>query len=97
MLRTLYREGREGLHQRMQGSLHLMSNTYQLGLIVQSDYLHLSRSLIAMVGTYSNLYKDISRVTMATDFVKDLVLFPYHLTIDRFPLTRSEVKNLIDR
>ena len=37
-------EGVPGLHRRLQNIMHLMSNTYQLGIIIQSDYLHLSRS-----------------------------------------------------
>lgn len=76
----MYREGRDGFHKRLQTALHLMSNTYQLGITIKSDYLHLSRSLFAMAGTYNNLYDDIPRWVMAKDFVVDVVQFPFKYT-----------------
>ncbi|WP_068554802.1 AarF/UbiB family protein [Oleiphilus sp. HI0086] len=79
----LYEEGQEGLRQRLQTALHLMSNTYQLDMTIKSDYLHLSRSLFAMVGTYNNLYKDISGWTMAKDLVADVAMFPLRFTYHR--------------
>lgn len=77
---ALYYEGKDGLLKRLQTAAHLMSNTYQLGLTIKSDYLHLSRSLFAMVGTYNNLYQGISRWTMAKDLAKDVALFPFKYT-----------------
>lgn len=79
----LYKEGSEGLRQRLQTAIHLMSNTYQLDMTIKSDYLHLSRSLFAMVGTYNNLYKNISGWTMAKDLVTDLAIFPFRYTYNR--------------
>jgi predicted unusual protein kinase regulating ubiquinone biosynthesis (AarF/ABC1/UbiB family) len=79
----LYKEGSEGLRQRLQTAVHLMSNTYQLDMTIKSDYLHLSRSLFAMVGTYNNLYKNISGWTMAKDLVTDLTVFPFRYTYNR--------------
>lgn len=79
----LYKEGVEGLRQRLQTAIHLMSNTYQLDMTIKSDYLHLSRSLFAMVGTYNNLYKNISGWTMARDLVMDVALFPLRYTYHR--------------
>jgi len=79
----LYQEGEEGLQRRIQTALHLMTNTYQLGMTIQSDYLHLSRSFFAMAGTYNNLYQDISGWTMARDFVSDLALFPFRYAFNR--------------
>ncbi len=73
---VLFREGQEGLRRRFQAALHLMSNTYQLGLTIKSDYLHLSRSLFAMAGTFNALYKDISGWTMASDALVNVGLFP---------------------
>ncbi len=81
--KVLIREGRSGLQRRFQVILQLLSNTYQLGIIVQSDYLHLSRSLSAMVGTYLNLYDGVSKTTLFTDLGKGLALFPYHLARDK--------------
>ncbi len=80
----LYREGSEGFQRRIQVALQLMSNTYQLGITIKSDYLHLSRSLFAMAGTYNNLYKGISGWTMATDFISDVVQFPFRFAYHRF-------------
>jgi predicted unusual protein kinase regulating ubiquinone biosynthesis (AarF/ABC1/UbiB family) len=92
---TLYREGQEGIHRRFQAALHLMSNTYQLGLVMQSDYLHLSRSIVAMAGTYLNMYKGVSKLTMTVDLVKDLTLFPANLIKDRLSLKREEVRRIL--
>ena len=79
----LYREGNEGFQRRLQTALHLMSNTYQLGLTIKSDYLHLSRSLFAMAGTYNNLYQGVSGWTMAKDFVLDVASFPFKYTLNQ--------------
>ncbi len=94
IVRTLYKEGSEGLHSRLQAAMHLMSNTYQLGLVMESGYLHLSRSIFAMVGTYLNMYKGMSKVTMTLDFIKDLSLFPVNLAKDRLMLKRDEVRRI---
>jgi len=79
----LYREGRDGLQTRLQVAVQLMSNTYQLGITIKSDYLHLSRSLFAMAGTYNNLYRGVSGWTMAGDAMKDLVSFPFKYAFNR--------------
>ena len=65
-----------------------MSNTYQLGMVVQSDYLHLSRSLVAMAGTYASLYKGLSPVTLARDLTLDLGLFPVNLVREQLRARR---------
>lgn len=82
-LRVIYREGRQGLRTRLQAAAHMLSNTYQLGLVVQSDYLHLSRSLVAMAGTYLNFYKGISNLTLARDLSLQLAMFPINLARER--------------
>ncbi len=79
----LYKEGQEGFKQRLQTAVHLMSNTYQLDMTIKSDYLHLSRSLFAMIGTYNNLYKGISGWTMLKDLCTDVALFPFRYTYHR--------------
>lgn len=96
ILRTLYKEGSDGLHSRLQAAIHLMSNTYQLGLVMESGYLHLSRSIFAMVGTYLNMYKGMSKVTMTLDFIKDLSFFPVNLAKDRLTLKRGDVRRLFN-
>jgi ubiquinone biosynthesis protein len=54
-----------------------------LGMVVQSDYLHLSRSFAAMAGTYLNMYEGVPKAKMLTDALKDIALFPVNLTRDR--------------
>lgn len=93
--RILYKEGTKGLHRRLQTIMHLMSNTYQLGIVLQSDYLHLSRSIVAMAGTYVNMYKGMSKVTMTVDLLKDIGLFPVNYARDRFVLKRNEVRRVL--
>lgn len=87
-IRRLIREGRPGLQRRLQAAAHLASNAYQLRIVLQSDYLHLSRSIMAMGGTYANLYKGLSPVTMARDLAVDLTLFPVNLARERFTRRR---------
>ena len=79
----LYREGTGGMRHRLQTAAHLMTNTYQLDMTIKSDYLHLSRSLFAMVGTYNNLYNNISGWTMARDLASDVAFFPLRYAYNR--------------
>ncbi len=82
-------EGMDGLHRRLQVVLHLMSNTQHLGLVVQSEYLHLCRSIAAIVGTYAQLYKGMPRFQMPVDFIMTLTQFPAALLLDRIADKRS--------
>lgn len=93
-LRDILREGRPGLQRRLQTAAHLISNTYQLKLVLQGDYLHLSRSLMAMGGTYGNLYRGISPLLMARDMTVDLTLFPLNLARERFYAARHSAPRL---
>ena len=82
-------EGMDGLHRRLQVVLHLMSNTQHLGLVVKSEYLHLCRSIAAIVGTYAQLYKGLPRFQIPIDFIMTLTQFPVALLLDRIADTRS--------
>jgi len=82
-MRTLLREGKEGVLRRLQAIAHLASNSYQLGIIIQSDYLHLSRSLSAMIATYINLYDGVPRSVLLADLGKGVALFPVKYMKDR--------------
>jgi predicted lipase len=95
VLRTLSKERMPGIHRRLQTILQLMSNTYQLGVVIQSDYLHLSRSIAAMAGTYGNLYKGVSKLTMARDFFTQVTLFPANLALDRLSIKRTELQRFL--
>ena len=73
---TLALEGPEGWLQRAQLLGQLMSNTQHLGLVVRGEYLHLSRSASAMLGTLGSLYKDVPRHLIAADLLWALNSFP---------------------
>ncbi len=79
----LRREGFSGMHRRLQVVFHLMSNTQHLGLVVKSEYLHLSRSVAAIAGTYLNLYKDLPRLLLCVDSIRTLTQLPVSLVLDK--------------
>ncbi|MBK8973205.1 MAG: AarF/ABC1/UbiB kinase family protein [Hahellaceae bacterium] len=91
-VRILIEEGVPGLHRRLQSIMHLMSNTYQLGIIIQSDYLHLSRSLTAMAGSYMALYDGVPRTRLATDLLSGVAMFPLRLVKDRIKVEWRELQ-----
>jgi ubiquinone biosynthesis protein len=91
----LAREGWRGLHRRGQTVLQLMSNTQQLGLVLRSDYLHLSRSLFAAAGSFASLYEGGgSRYALWRDLFLGLGRFPWVLTRDKLDV---RVRRLRDR
>ncbi len=111
-LYQLYQEGRAGFQRRLQTVMHLMTNTQHLGIVVRSEYLHLLRSLVAMVGTYARFYEDVPRYRLPYDFLKTVTFFPsllfwdrfnvmthkfYQDVIHKFPLPESVQKRLSDR
>jgi len=71
-----YKEGLDGFNLRVSAAVQLLSNTYQLGMTIQSDYLHLSRSISAMIASYANLYADESRFLIAKDLATGLISVP---------------------
>lgn len=75
-LHEFYKEGTQGLSQRVSMAIQLLSNTYQLGITIQSDYLHLSRSVTAMLATYANLYSDEKRLTVTKELIEGLLRAP---------------------
>lgn len=79
----LRRGGMEGLHRRGQTLLHLMSNTQQIGLVVQRDYLHLSRALFAAAGSFGSLYEDTPKKYLARDIAMSIARLPMTMTQDR--------------
>jgi len=90
--RVLYGEGVDGLRNRLNTAAQLLSNTYQLGITIDSDYLHLSRSLFAMAGTYKALCQDLSGWTMCKDLISSLVRFPVRFAVQALyaPSTRPD-------
>ena len=73
---TLYQEGQQGLEKRLELAINLATALSRQGIVMRSDYLHLSRSLTAMVGSYLSIYQGLSRVALAQDIAQVLVQFP---------------------
>lgn len=93
-VRELRRGGMEGLHRRGQTVLQLMANTQQAGLVLKRDYLHLSRSLMALAGSYGSLYEGDSRAMLFGDLATMMARLP--LTLGRDYLGH-ELRRLEDR
>lgn len=79
----LWRGGMPGLQKRLQGVAQMLSNTQQLDLVVSSDYMHLSRSLFAALGTYLSLYAG-QPMQAVTDLTKGVALFPVNYVQDQW-------------
>ncbi|MDH5173111.1 MAG: AarF/UbiB family protein, partial [Gammaproteobacteria bacterium] len=75
-LLTLYKEGQQGLVSRLELAVNLAAALSRQGIVVRSDYMHLTRSLTAMVGSYLSIYRGLSRVALAQDIVQVLLQFP---------------------
>ena len=90
---TLALEGPEGWLQRAQMLGQLMSNTQHLGLVVRGEYLHLSRSAGAMLGTLGSLYKDMPRHRVAADVLWALNSFPARAVQDALRGKRVELRD----
>ncbi|MEM1152671.1 MAG: AarF/UbiB family protein [Pseudomonadota bacterium] len=73
---TLYKEGQEGLINRLELCINLATALSRQGIVLRSDYMHLTRSLTAMVGSYLSIYQGISRVYLIQDIIQVLWAFP---------------------
>jgi ubiquinone biosynthesis protein len=73
---TLYQEGQDGWLKRANTLFQLMSNTQQLGLVLRGEYLHLSRSLVAMTATLGSLYDGVPRYRAVADIIMTINTFP---------------------
>jgi ubiquinone biosynthesis protein len=91
LLRELRHGGLGGLHRRGQAVLHLMSNTQHLGLVVRSDYLHLSRALMAAAGSFSSMYEQAPRHQLLRDLAGGVLRLPWHFARD---FVRGEILHI---
>lgn len=89
----LWRGGLAGLQQRANTMAHMLSNAQQLDVVVRSEYMHLSRSLFAALGTYLSLYQAAPLPALA-DLASGVVLFPLNYGRDRLQV---KWQNRIDR
>ena len=80
---VLRRGGAAGLHRRGQTVLHLMSNTQTSGIVLKREYLHLSRALMAAMGSFSTLYEDSSKQLLLRDLAGGVLRLPVRYTRER--------------
>lgn len=90
----LYQEGPDGWLKRANTLLHLMSNTQQLGLVVRGEYLHLSRSFVAMIATLGSLYSGVPRYRALADILITLNSFPARLLQDFLRSKKTEIRQM---
>ena len=93
-IRELRSGGVAGLHQRGQAVLQLLANTQQAGLVLKRDYLHLSRALMALAGSYGTLYEGDRRSLLLRDLGRVALKLP--LTLGR-ELASQELRALRGR
>ena len=58
---TLYREGQDGLVKRLELAINLATAISRQGIVIRAEYLHLTRSLTAMIGSYLGIYRGLPR------------------------------------
>ncbi|MGH8505403.1 MAG: AarF/UbiB family protein, partial [Stenotrophobium sp.] len=93
----LRRGGMAALHRRGQAVLHLMSNTQQIGVVLQRDYLHLSRALFAATGSFGSLYEDTPKKYLARDVLLTLARMPLTLTQSQVQRTAASWRLRLSR
>ena len=59
-----------------------MSNTQQLGLVMHRDYVHLSRALMATIGSFSSLYDASPKRQLALDLLSGAARLPLRYSQD---------------
>lgn len=73
---SLYREGTEGLVRRLELAVSLATVMGRQGIVINTEYMHLSRSITAMLGSYMGIYRGVSRLAMAQDAARVMLRFP---------------------
>lgn len=70
------REGKSGLKKRIEVALNLLANLSRQGIPVRGEYLHLSRSLSAMTGSFLGLYQGLPQRDLIQDLMTVWFSFP---------------------
>ena len=73
---VLYKEGVDGLKRRLELAMGLGAIMSRQGIVISSDYMHLSRSIAAMLGSYLGIYSGVSRLALAQDLMIVISRFP---------------------
>lgn len=76
VMRAFWNEGYTGILKRLNTSAQLVSRSQQIGIVISSEYLHLSRSLFALAGTYGSIYSGMPPETAIIELLKVLSEFP---------------------
>lgn len=92
---VLAKEGAEGIQRRVQSIMHVASNTQQMNVVIRGEYMHLSRSIAAAIGSYGTLYKGLPRWMMVTDFIRGMSGFPRDLLLDRLAVRRKAIQKRV--
>ena len=92
---VLAKEGAEGIQKRVQGIMHVASNTQQMNVVIRGEYMHLSRSVAAALGSYGTLYQGLPRWMMVADFVRGISMFPRDLFLDRLAVRRNAIRKRV--
>lgn len=73
---TLYKEGQEGLSKRAELAINLATAISRQGIAIRGDYMHLTRSMTAMIGSYLGIYRGLPRAALIQDVMQVLLQFP---------------------
>lgn len=73
---VLYQQGAEGLKARLELAITLGTLMSRQGIVISGDYLHLTRSITAMIGSYLGIYRGVSRLALAQDAMVVMCRFP---------------------
>jgi ubiquinone biosynthesis protein len=73
---VLRQQGPEGLKRRLDLAISLVTIMSRQGIVINDAYLHLGRSITALVGSYLGIYSGLSRWAMARDALWVLYRFP---------------------
>ena len=95
----LFREGTEGINKRMELAMNLAAAIARQGITMKGEYMHLTRSVTAMLGSLLGLYKGLPKTDMIQDLLQMLLLFPSRLGLElvvaqRAKLARSFAQSL---
>ena len=94
---TLYREGQEGLVRRAELAINLATAISRQGIVIRADYMHLTRSFTAMIGSYMGIYRGLPRVALAQDILQVMLQFPAVESMRQFTGYQKKVLRQIRR
>ncbi|MBE9537972.1 MAG: AarF/ABC1/UbiB kinase family protein [Proteobacteria bacterium] len=91
----LYHEGQEGLLKRLELAINLATAISRQGIVIRAEYLHLTRSLTAMIGSYLGIYRGLPRRMLYQDIAQVLIQFPTREGLHLLSRYRRAVLNKI--